>query len=116
MRAVVPNPDKILIPGQYVNVRLLLGEKPDALLVPQRAVGTDQRGSYVFVLGPENKVEQRYVQTGPLYPGNLLLIDKGLKAEEQVVVEGLQRLRPGIKVEPNSASNSPQTDNTPSGQ
>jgi len=116
MRAVVPNPDKILIPGQYVNVRLLLGEKPDALLVPQRAVGTDQRGSYVFVLGPENKVEQRYVETGPLYPGNLLLIDKGLKAEEQVVVEGLQRLRPGIEVEPESASNSPQTDNTPSGQ
>ncbi len=104
VRAVVPNPDKILVPGQYANVRLVLGENPQALLVPERAVGTDQRGSYVFVLGPEDKVEQRYVQTGPLYSGKLLLIDQGLKPGEQVVVEGLQRLRPGIKVKPQAAS------------
>lgn len=104
VRAVVPNADKILIPGQYANVRLLLGKNPQALLVPERAVGTDQRGSYVFVLGPDNKVEQRYVQTGPLYQGKRLLIEKGLKPGEQVVVEGLQRLRPGIEVEAKSAS------------
>ena len=116
VRAVVPNPDKILIPGQYANVRLLLGENPNALLVPERAVGTDQRGSYVFVLGPENKVEQRYVQIGAMYPGKLLLIEEGLKAGEQIVVEGLQRLRPGIEVEVKPASNSPKSDETSSGQ
>ncbi|MFW6126924.1 MAG: efflux RND transporter periplasmic adaptor subunit [Thermodesulfobacteriota bacterium] len=106
VRAVVPNPDKILIPGQYANVRLLLGENPDALLVPERAVGTDQRGSYVFVLGPDNKVEQRYVQIGALYPGKLLLIESGLKPGEKIVVEGLQRLRPGIEVEVKGAGGS----------
>jgi RND family efflux transporter MFP subunit len=116
MRAVIPNPEKILIPGQYVNVRLLLGEKPDALLVPERAVGTDQRGSYVFVLGPDHRVEQRYVQPGPLYPDNLLLIDQGLKQGEQVVVEGLQRLRPGIQVEPKSSPPSEATAGAPPGQ
>jgi RND family efflux transporter MFP subunit len=116
VRAVVPNPDKILVPGQYANVRLVLGENPQALLVPERAVGTDQRGSYVFVLGPEDKVEQRYVQTGPLYPGNLLLIDQGLKPGEQVVVEGLQRLRPGLKVKPQAASAPAESSGAASGQ
>ena len=116
VRAVAPNPDKILIPGQYATVRLLLGENPDALLVPERAVGTDQRGSYVFVLGPENKVEQRYVQIGALYPGKLLLIEKGLKAGEQIVVEGLQRLRPGIEVEVKDAGGSGKATGAPSGQ
>ncbi len=116
VRAVVPNPDKILIPGQYANVRLLLGENPDALLVPERAVGTDQRGSYVFVLGPESKVEQRYVQIGAMYPGKLLLIEEGLKPGEQIVVEGLQRLRPGIEVEVKGAAASPGSTGTPAGQ
>jgi RND family efflux transporter MFP subunit len=116
MRAVIPNLEKILVPGQYVNVRLLLGERPQALLVPERAVGTDQRGSYVFVLGPENIVEQRYVQTGPTYPDNLLLIDKGLKKGEQVVVEGILRLRPGIKVAPTPASPAPETPKAAAGQ
>lgn len=103
VRAVVPNPKKILVPGQYASVRLLLGKNPNALLVPERAVGTDLRGSYVFVLGPDNKVEQRYVHTGPLYERNRLLIEKGLKPGEQIVVKGLQRLRPGIQVEPKAA-------------
>jgi len=116
MRAVIPNPEKILVPGQYVNVRLLLGEQPQALLVPERAVGTDQQGSYVFVLGPENVVQQRYVQIGPTYPDNLLLIEKGLKQGEQVVVEGLLRLRPGIKVTPTPASSSKKNPKAPSGQ
>lgn len=104
VRAVVPNPEKTLVPGQYVQVRVLLGENPEALLVPERSVGTDQRGSYVFVLGPEDRVEQRYVQAGPLYPGNLLLIETGLGSGDRVVVEGLQRLRPGIRVEAEAAS------------
>jgi RND family efflux transporter MFP subunit len=116
MRAVIPNPEKILVPGQYVNVRLLLGEQPQALLVPERAVGTDQQGSYVFVLGPEDVVQQRYVQIGPTYPDNLLLIEKGLKQGEQVVVEGLLRLRPGIKVTPTPASSSKKNPKAPSGQ
>lgn len=116
MRAVIPNPDKIFVPGQYVNLRLLLGEQPEALLVPEKAVGTDQRGSYVFVLGHDDQVEQRYVQTGPTYQNNLVLIEKGLRKGEPVVVEGILRLRPGIKVVPNSARSSEGTSPPPSGQ
>ena len=107
---------EILVLGQYVNVLLMLGERPQALLVPERAVGTDQQGSYVFVLGPEDVVQQRYVQIGPTYPDNLLLIEKGLKQGEQVVVEGLLRLRPGIKVKPTPASTSKETPKPASGQ
>lgn len=116
MRAVIPNPEKILVPGQYVNVRLLLGEQPEALLVPERAVGTDQRGGYVFVLGPDDIVEQRYVQTGPIYPDNLLLVEKGLNKGEQVVVEGIMRLRPGIKVAPTPSPTLKETPKALSGQ
>jgi len=116
MRAVIPNPDKRLIPGQYVTVRLLLGDQPKALLVPEKAVGTDQRGSYVFVLGPENIVEQRYVQVSFKSQDSLLLIEKGLKKGDQVVVEGTQRIRPGIKVKPESASSQQGSPQPPPGK
>ncbi len=116
MRAVMPNPDKLLVPGQYANVRLFLGEQPEALLVPERAMGADQGGSYVFVLGPENVVEQRYVQTGLKSQNNLLLVEKGLKKGEQVVVEGMQLLRPGVKVQPKSLSLQKESPETPSGR
>jgi len=116
MRAVIPNPEKRLIPGQYANVRLLLGDQPKALLVPAKAVGTDQRGSYVFVLGPENIVEQRYVQASFKSQDNLLLIEKGLKKGDQVVIEGIQRIRPGVKVEPQSPSSQEGIPQTPPGK
>jgi RND family efflux transporter MFP subunit len=116
MRAVIPNPDKLLVPGQYVNVRLFLGEQPEALLVPEKAVGADQGGSYVFVLGPDNVVEQRYVQTGLKSQNNLLLVEKGLKRGEQLVVEGMQLLRPGVKVQPQPLSTQKGSPETPSGR
>jgi RND family efflux transporter MFP subunit len=103
MRAVVPNPDRRLVPGQYVSVRLRLTER-EALLAPERALGTDQIGSYVFALGPDNLVEQRYVQTGARHADNLIVIEEGLKAGEQVVVEGIQRMRPNMAVEPKPAA------------
>jgi RND family efflux transporter MFP subunit len=115
MRAVIPNPDKLLVPGQYVNVRLFLGEQPEALLVPEKTVGSDQGGSYVFVLGPENIVEQRYVKIGLKSQDNLLLIEKGLAKGDQVVVEGMQRIRPGVKVEPKVLSTQKGSPETPPG-
>jgi RND family efflux transporter MFP subunit len=104
MRAVLANADKRLVPGQYVNVRLLLAEIPDALVVLQKAVGADQAGSYVFVVGPDRIVQQRYVETGPRHEDGYLVIDKGLKAGELVVVEGIQKVRQGLEVEPQTAS------------
>ncbi|MFP3868314.1 MAG: efflux RND transporter periplasmic adaptor subunit [Desulfobacteraceae bacterium] len=112
MRAVVPNPEKHLIPGQYVNVRLLLKEQPEALLVPEKAISTDQTGNYVFLLGPENVVEQRYVQTSLKHYDGFVLIEKGLKKGDQIVIEGIQRIRAGMKVtaQPTSAK---ETDTMP---
>jgi multidrug efflux system membrane fusion protein len=111
MRAVIPNPEKRLIPGQYANVRLFLTENPEALLVPLKAVGADQAGSYVFVIGSDNIAEQRYVQTSLQKYEGMLLVEKGLKEGEQVVVQGMQRIRPGMKVElksPAPAAGSPK--------
>jgi membrane fusion protein (multidrug efflux system) len=97
VRARVPNPDGLLRPGGNVRVRVELTERPDALLVPQRAVQQGQAGTSVFVVGPHGVVEQRPVETGARH-GSLWLIERGLKAGETVVVEGLQKIRPGIKV------------------
>jgi membrane fusion protein (multidrug efflux system) len=99
MRALVPNPEKSLVPGQYVQVRLRLTENPNALVIPEKTVGTDQGGSFVYVVGPDQTVEQRYVETGAKFQNGLLVVDRGLKAGEQVIIEGLQRVRPGLKVE-----------------
>jgi membrane fusion protein, multidrug efflux system len=67
MRSIVPNPEKDLLPGQFTKVRLLLKMKPDALLVPEQAVGEDQGGSYVYVVNDANKVESRSVELGTTY-------------------------------------------------
>lgn len=117
MRATIPNPDKLLVPGQYVNVKLLLAEKPDALLIPEKAVGTDQAGSYVFVVGSDKVVEQRYVETGPRHQDGLMVIEQGLKPGEQVVIQGMLMIRPGIEVEPKPAApaGEPAAGDTPKG-
>lgn len=104
MRATIPNPDKLLVPGQYVSVRLLLEDKADSLLIPEKAVGTDQAGSYVFVVGSDRVVEQRYVETGARHQDGMMVIEKGLKPGELIVTQGMLMIRPGIEVEPKPAS------------
>jgi membrane fusion protein (multidrug efflux system) len=97
VRARFPNPDGLLRPGGNVSVRVRLSERPDALLVPQRAVQQGQGGTSVFVVTADGTVEQRAVQTGARH-GSLWLIERGVDAGESVVVEGIQKIRPGIKV------------------
>jgi RND family efflux transporter MFP subunit len=97
VRARFPNPDGLLRPGGNVQVRVQLGERPNALLVPQRAVQQDQAGTSVFVVRDDGTVEARPVQTGPRY-GSWWLVEQGLAGGESVIVEGLQKVRPGIKV------------------
>ena len=99
VRGVLPNPDRILLPGYYVRVRVPFGQQEKALLVPDVALGSDQSGRYVLVVNGENVVEQRKVQTGPL-EGELRVIESGLKADDRVVVAGLLRAIPGQKVDP----------------
>lgn len=99
VRGVLPNPDRTLLPGFYVRVRVPFDEQANALLVPDVALGADQAGRYVLVVNGEKVVEQRKVQTGPL-EGDLRVIEGGLKADDRVVTAGLLRAIPGQKVDP----------------
>ncbi len=99
VRGILPNPDRVLLPGFFVRVRVPYDEQKDALLVPDAALGSDQAGRYVLVVNADSVVEQRKVQTGPL-EGGLRVIESGLKGDDRVVVAGLLRAIPGQKVDP----------------
>jgi RND family efflux transporter MFP subunit len=99
VRGILPNPDRTLLPGFFVRVRVPYDEQKDALLVPDTALGSDQAGRYVLVVNGDNVVEQRKVQTGPL-EGGLRVIEGGLKGDDRIVVAGLLRAIPGQKVDP----------------
>jgi RND family efflux transporter MFP subunit len=99
VRGIVPNPDRVLLPGYFVRIRVPEDKEPNAVLVPDTALGSDQGGRYVLVVSGENVVEQRKVETGPL-EGELRVIESGLKGEDRVVTAGLLRAVPGQKVDP----------------
>jgi membrane fusion protein (multidrug efflux system) len=94
-----PNPDNLLRPGQYAKVRAVVKHKPAALLVPQRAVGEMQGRHLVAVVKADNTVELRPVKAAEVI-GSEWLIDEGLQAGERVIVEGIQKVRPGTTVDP----------------
>ena len=94
-----PNPGNILRPGQYGRVRAVTATKNSALLVPQRAVTQLQGGYQVAVVGKDNKVDIRAIKLGD-HSGPMWIVEDGLKPGETVVVEGIQRLRPGVLVNP----------------
>ncbi|MBW2419542.1 MAG: efflux RND transporter periplasmic adaptor subunit [Deltaproteobacteria bacterium] len=100
VRGILPNQgelDEIIVPGSFVRVRVPIGQQPGAILLSERALGADQRGRYVLVVNDEDVVEHRRVSVGPMIDG-LRVIDEGLEAEDWVIVEGLQRARPGSQV------------------
>lgn len=103
LRAVVTNTRKSILPGQYVKVRLLLGEQPDTPLVPQQAIGEQQGQKYVYVVDDKNQVEFRNVTVGPDYGSKYTVITEGVKAGERVITQGLQKVRPGMTVSPQTA-------------
>jgi membrane fusion protein (multidrug efflux system) len=86
-----------LIPGQYAPVKLIIGEEPNALLIPQQALVESQIGNQVFVVGPEDKISVRTVEVGRGYQ-NQWIVRKGLKPGEKVVVDGTQKVKPGVVV------------------
>jgi RND family efflux transporter MFP subunit len=99
VRGVLPNADRILLPGYFVRVRVPFEQQQNALLVPDVALGADQGGRYLLVVNNENVVEQRKVQTGQV-EGELRVIESGLKPDDRVVIGGLLRAIPGQKVDP----------------
>ncbi|MBW2708071.1 MAG: efflux RND transporter periplasmic adaptor subunit [Deltaproteobacteria bacterium] len=99
MRAIFPNPGSTLLPGIYVQARLFLCDVPNTPLISEKAISEDQTGMYVYVVGKDNKVEKRSIETGFLY-NHQKIVWKGLKAGERVITEGLQMVRPGMVVQP----------------
>ncbi len=101
-RGVFENAKEYLTPGMYVRVRTPFGDPHPALMVDERAIGTDQRQKYLLTVDKDNMVQYRRVKVGRLMEG-MRAIESGLKADELVVVNGLQRARPGSPVQPKTA-------------
>lgn len=102
VRAMFPNPDDILTSGQ--TVRVIIEEKggDKVLVIPESAIAIDQTGPYAFVVGQDDKVEQRRLRLGTRREG-LAVVDEGLQPDERVVVQGQQRIRAGMTVAPQPA-------------
>jgi RND family efflux transporter MFP subunit len=102
-RGIFANPELVIVPGLFVRIRVVLEERPDALLVPERALGTDQQGRYLLIVGQsgneKNKVEKRTVTIGA-QQGDHRVIEKGLNPGDLVIISGLQMARPDTIVVP----------------
>jgi RND family efflux transporter MFP subunit len=99
LRGLFANANHILDPGMFVRIRLPIGAPYQGLLVAEQALGTDQGQKFVYVVDDEGGVEYRRIKVGRLHNG-LRVVTEGLKANEKLVVSGLQRVRPGAKVTP----------------
>ena len=107
VRALFPNKNETLTDGMTVRVILEAEKPPTVIAISQAAVALDQSGSYVFVVNDKNVVEQRRVKTGPVRDG-LMAIDSGLKAGDKVIIQGQQKVRPGMTVAPSQAPARPK--------
>jgi RND family efflux transporter MFP subunit len=102
-RALLDNHDGRLTPGLFARVKLIGSEVISAVVIDDRAVGTDQDQKFVYVVGPNNVVDYRAVKLGRLYEG-LRIVEEGLEPGERIVVNGLQRVRPGVAIAPELVS------------
>jgi multidrug efflux system membrane fusion protein len=102
VRAVFDNKDGSLIPGQFVKLRMGKAKTEQALLVSERAIGTDQDKRFVIVVGPDDKAIWRQVTLGGTANGQRI-VTAGLEPGERIVVNGLQRVRPGALLAPQAA-------------
>jgi membrane fusion protein (multidrug efflux system) len=109
VRAALPNPDRVLVDGQFVSVQVEAGKPERRIAIPQAALQVDQAGPYVLVVDGDDKVESRRVKLGAT-EGTQAVIQDGLKEGERVIVEGIQKVRPGMVV---AAAEAPAT---PAGQ
>jgi len=98
MRAIIPNPDRTLADGQFVTAIIQERREEPKLVIPQAALQVDQSGYYVLVVDDQNKVQQRRVQTGP-NRGTDVVATSGIKEGDRVIVDGIQKVRPGQVVE-----------------
>ena len=99
LRAQFDNSRELISDGGFVTLRIAAPEPVESLAIPQAAVQRDQRGDFVLVVGAEGNVSQRYVTLGPQVD-TLVVVDDGLREAETVIIEGLQKVRTGVQVEP----------------
>jgi membrane fusion protein (multidrug efflux system) len=97
LRGVIPNPDSILRPGQFVRAKLSGAMRPDAIIIPQKAVIQSQKGPFVFIVNQEKKAEIRYIEPGEWY-GDQWIVESGLQAGEEIIVDGVNKIQPGTPV------------------
>lgn len=93
------NPDRILLPGQFTKVRLLLDVREDATVVPTKSVVIEKGGAYIFVIRPDSIAERRLIELGPEV-NNRVIVERGVVPGEKIVVEGFHKLTHGDKVDP----------------
>lgn len=98
VRAEMPNPERELLPGQFTNVKVLLDVRENAVAVPTKAITIEKSGTFIFVVKRDGTVEKRFIQTGPEV-GNVTVVERGLRVNEVIVVEGQHKLSHGNKVE-----------------
>ena len=105
VRAEMPNPQHVLLPGQFTKVRLLLDVRENAVTVPMKAVILEKGGAYIYIVRKNNTVEKRFIELGPQQE-NMVVVERGLVSGEMTVTEGYHKLQPGMKVKiSNSTSN-----------
>ena len=107
VRAEMPNPDHVLLPGESTRVKVLMDVVENAVSVPSKAVEIERGGAYVYVVRPDSVVERRFVETGQ-ENGNSVIIERGLAPGEQLVTEGYHTLRHGMKVRPQVSASADQ--------
>lgn len=111
VRAEMPNPQQVLLPGQFTKVKLLLDVREGAIVVPLKAVTIEKGGAYIYVLRKDSTTEKRFIELGP-ESGNKVVVERGLATGEEIIVEGFHKLTPGMKVRVVEGDLSPNIDNT----
>lgn len=107
-RAVFPNPDGLITPGQFGRIRIPGSPEYDAILIPDSAIVTDQSRKLVLTVDAENVVRPKIIRPGPSQPGGLRIVRRGLEPDDRIIINGLIRARPGVKVAPKDGTIEPE--------
>lgn len=112
VRAELPNPEHVLLPGQFTSVKVLLDVRKNATVVPKKALIIEKGGSYIFVMRRDSVAERRFIEIGPEFK-NEVIVERGLAPGELIVTEGFHKLTPGVKVQvaPNPSEKKDDEDN-----
>lgn len=110
VRAEMPNPERVLLPGQFTKVKLLLDVREKATVVPLKSVIIEKGGAYIYVMRRDTTVERRFIELGPEFQ-NQVVVERGLAPGEDIVIEGYHKLNPGIKVKVSPAIEDKNADN-----